>query len=274
MVSMKTKKLFITINAIVAIFLLAAGLSGCSSETPEALYRISSVKPVAAIGINNIRLTALKQVARSLGAQAGLAWRADQLDKIMLHQKHNLDQIFNFNYLVLNHNVLPPVLTEGDNTLNLADDETIRAADKEYKIVALPRFVTAPPSWRDYILLNYKRPEIPNSTLLPKSAREAQVWNEYSKIGWNEGIEQANEIFAVNLARLKRDYAGMLLYRKLLAQNMVSAPFVGQADLGVTGDKNDMRINDRVLRITSTSELKTNPKVWKPMVQEDRENQE
>ena len=71
------------------------------------------------------------------------------------------------------------------------------------------------------------------------------------------------QIFTDNLARLKRDYAGMVLYKKLLAQHMVSAPFVARTELGVTGGGSDMRINDQVLRITALPSLQSNSRKWK-----------
>jgi defect-in-organelle-trafficking protein DotC len=58
----------------------------------------------------------------------------------------------------------------------------------------------------------------------------------------------------------------MILYRKLLAQNMLTPPYVSQADLGITGGGNDLRINDRVLRITSIPQLQTNAKNWRPVI--------
>lgn len=251
-------------KAKLAILLtLIFALAGCAKQ-PDEFVRIATMKPTSPIGINNIRYDALKQAARETGAQAGLAWRSKQLNKLLIDQKSRLNQIFDFNFLVLNHNVLPPVLTEGSNTLNLADDETIRVSDKEYQIVYAPRFVTAPPTWRDYIWMSYIKPEIPNATLLPKNSKEVKVWNKFVKIGWNEGVNQADEIFINNLNRMVRDYNGMILYKKLLIQNMVTAPFVSKADLGITGGGNDMHINDRVLRITTTSELKPNSKQWKP----------
>jgi defect in organelle trafficking protein DotC len=247
---------------------------GCSStkDTPDDFSRVASLRPSSASGINNVRATALKQTARSVGAQAGLAWRARQINRILVAQKYKLTQVFNFNYLLLDHNVLPPVLTEANNILNLADDQTIRLADKEYQIVYPPRFVTAPPTWRDYIWMNYKKPEAPNATLLPKNSRESVVWNEFIKVGWNDGVIQANEIFLANLSRLTRDFNGMVLYRKLYAQNMVTSPFVSEADLGITGDSNDLKINDKVLRITSTSELKGDSKKWNPVITEKQED--
>lgn len=261
------KKLLLTI--IIAIF-----LAGCSSDSspPEELSNIAALKSKEPSKINEIRLTALKQTARSLGAQAGLAWRSKQLNTILSQQKSNLDHIFNFNYLILNSNVLPPVLAEGRNTLNLADEYSLRIADHYYQIVFPPRFITAPPTWRDYIWMAYKKPETPNSSLLPKNGDERAIWNDNIKIGWNEGVIQADEIFIANLNRLHRDYEGMVLYRKLLAQNMVTPPFVSQASLGVTGGGNDMRINDRVLRITSTPQLRTNAKTWNPVIEDEADS--
>ena len=57
----------------------------------------------------------------------------------------------------------------------------------------------------------------------------------------------------------------MVLYRKMLAQDMVSAPFVAKADLGVTGDAKEMRIDDRILRITAHSQLQTDSSKWQPI---------
>jgi defect-in-organelle-trafficking protein DotC len=239
---------------------------GCVKRQPEEFSRIESLKPVPSLGINNIRMDALQQTAREMGAQSGLAWRSKQISALLKEQERNLNNIFNFNYLILNSNVLPPVLAEGQTTLNLDNDIAIRAADRVYQIVSYPRFITAPPTWKEYLLMAYKKPDAPNATLLPKNSKESGVWNHYVKIGWNEGVRQADIIFDTNLNRLRRDYAGMVLYRKLLAQNMVSAPFVSKSDLGVTGDGNSLRINDRILRITATSNLKTNSSVWKPIV--------
>ena len=258
----------------IATFFIAIFLVGCASsdKTPNDLSNIAALKSATAPKISEIRLMSLKQTARGLGAQAGLAWRSRQLSLLLSRQKRNLDHIFNFNYLMLDHNVLPPVLDESRNTLNLADGYTIRASDHYYQIVSPPRFVTAPPNWRDYIWMNYKKPETPVATLLPQNADERQVWNNYIQIGWKEGVNQADSIFSANLGRLERDYSGMILYRKLLAENMLSAPFVSQADLGITGGGNDMRVNDRVLRITSVPQLKANSKNWQPVIANEGEN--
>lgn len=215
---------------------------------------------------NRIRRMALKEMALSVGAQSALAWRGKQIDDQLSYQAKHLDAIFNFNALLLDHNVLPPVLLEGDQALNLADPQSIRLADRVYKIEKQARFVTAPPNWRDYLWLNFNKPERPDNAMLPKNRQEKLYWQHYVELGWEQGISQANSIFADNLARLKQDLEGMGLYRQLLTQGLVSKPYVASTELGVTGDGNNIRINDQVLRITALPQLDPNSKSWQTII--------
>jgi len=168
--------------------------------------------------------------------------------------------------MVLSHGIMPPVLEEGDYTLNLSDPNTIRVADRTYKIVQQARFATTPPNWREYLWMNYSKPSLPDKSLLPKNAEEQKVWKKGIAVGWEKGILQANNIFQQNLARLKRDYQGMALYRKLLQEKMISQPFVSRTELGITGDGDDMRINDQVLRIVELPKLQASGKNWNAIV--------
>lgn len=216
--------------------------------------------------VNPIRFAAIRQAATSLGARSGLAWQARNIDISLQSEEIFLDQIFDFNQLMLNHNALPPVLVESDNNLALDDDDTLRINTKTYRIIRPARFVTAPPNWRDYLWMRFDQPDLTDRSLLPQTAAEARLWNHFIKVGWKNGADQADMIFTENLNRLKRDMLGMILYRKLLALHMVSAPFVAKAQLGVTGDATQLRINDQVLRITSQSELQPNAKKWQPVI--------
>lgn len=221
--------------------------------------------------MGKIREMALKETALSLGAQSALAWRAKYIDEELVQQARNLDAIYDFNALILEHNVLPPVLLEGRNTLNLADAQTIRISDRTYKVSKQARFITTPPNWRQYLWMDYKKPEYPNATLLPRTKEERLVWCHYVEKGWSQGVEQANTILEESIARIKEDFAGMILYRKLLAMNMVSPPFVSHTDLGVTGDGEEIRIDDRVLRITALPALNVNSSEWRAAVEKDED---
>lgn len=235
----------------------------------QAMANINTKKQPRKIKTNKIREMALKEIALSVGAQSGLAWRAKIIDSQLTKQARTLDAVYDFNALVLEHNILPPVLLEGRNTLNLADDQTIRISDRTYKVARQARFVTTPPNWRQYLWLDYKKPELPHASLLPKTKRERQVWCHYVEKGWQKGIEQASTILEENIARVQEDFLGMLLYRKLLAMNMVSPPYVAHTNLGITGDGSELHIDDRVLRITALPVLNINSKEWRAAVARD-----
>lgn len=216
--------------------------------------------------VPRIRLAAIEQTATGLGAQSGLAFASKGINATLEKEDKDLGRAFNFRPLILNHNVLPPVLSEGQDAVNLDTPTALRLADKVYKIESPPRFVTAPPHWREYLWMTYEEPERPNVALLPRDDDEQKAWDQAYDEGWKEGVSQADQIFSENMGRLKRDYAGMILYRKLLAQNMVTAPYVAKSELGVTGNGKELRINDQVLRITATSHLIPNSKHWKTVV--------
>lgn len=218
-----------------------------------------------------IREAALRETALSLGAQSALAWRAKFIDEQLVKQARNLDKIYDFNSLTLEHNILPPVLLEGRNTLNLADTQTIRISDRTYKVAKQARFITTPPNWRQYLWMDYRKPEYPHVTLLPKTKEERKVWCYFVDKGWQNGVEQANTILEESIARIKEDFAGMILYRKLLAMNMVSPPYVSNTDLGVTGDGGEIHIDDRVLRITALPALNVNSNEWRAAVAKDED---
>lgn len=265
------------INALLKLLpplFMAVFLTGCARNPPpidtESLSDIENLSSTSygesEKSIGSIREEGLKETALTLGAQSGLAYRSKQINQSLEKKSGYLNNVFNFSPLMLEHSVLPPVLVQGNNTLSISGPDSLRISDKTYRIAKQAEFVTAPPTWRTYVWMKFKMPELPNKTLLPRSPQEEKVWKKYVAIGWKNGQEQAERIFKVNLALLQRDYQGMLLYRDLLAKHMISEPFVAKTDLGVTGDGNSININDQVLRITATPQLQTNSKEWQPVL--------
>jgi defect-in-organelle-trafficking protein DotC len=267
---MKLKK---TLRSVLLILPATCLLTACANSKQSLSADVGFINPsslpTSAAGINPIRLKALQETALALGAKGALAWRATHINDSLEAQATLLDHTYDFNQLLLEHNVLPPVIVEGDNDVTLSDNDTIRLANKVYKIIEPARFVTAPPTWRTYLWLNFKKPDVPDAGLLPTTKTEADVWNDYLKQGWKNGLIQANSIFSANLNRLRRNYEGMVLYKKMLAQQMVSAPTVAKADMGVTGNSKEMRVNDTTMRITSHSALQTNANKWQPFLTND-----
>jgi len=265
-----------------SFLLLFFCLAACNTTPPnyKAVGRLDSLNQLQDLHaqaipatkdkeITGIHAQALQDIAMSVGAQAGLAWRSKNINSELTSHARNLDRIFNFNLMLLDNNVVPPVLVQSNRSLNLADAQTLRIDDRLYQIVSQAHFTTAPPQWHTYLWMDYKAPEMPLPAFLPKTLEERIIWKKYAAMGWQDGIVQANNIFSDNLARLTRDYTGMALYRSLLVKGMVSKPFVAQTNLGTTGDSSHLHINDQIFRITSLPQLQTNSRRWKPIITHD-----
>lgn len=260
-------------NKLVLTLLCCGLLTACAPKprndltTLEGLSNLSSshseVKRNAA---SQIRVQALKEGALSVGAQAGLAKRAEEINAMLNKNARQLDSVFEFNQLMLDHNVVPPVLVEAHRTLNVDGDNSLRIADRTYQIEKQAHLSSTPPHWREYLWLHFPKPEKPHDTLLPHNAAEKRIWANFIQEGWDYGSEQADMIYNDGLALIKRDYNGMVLYRKLLLQKMISPPYVARSELGITGGGQDMRINDQVLRITTLPQLIASSKNWNPVL--------
>lgn len=260
---------FFIVNLLTSCWQRQQSLDNINTANLNQLENIR-VSPLSAsnskTSLGNLRAKVLRDNAMSIGAQGGLAYASEQINAHMNQDRRYLDSIFNFDAMMLSHGVIPPVLEVGDNSLNLDDPNTVRVADRTYKIVKQAQFATTPPNWREYLWLTYSRPLLPDKSLLPRNNMEQKIWCAGVRAGWEKGIVQSYSIFKQNLARLKRDYRGMLLYRKLLQEKMISPPFVARTELGVTGNGTDMRINDQVLRIVELPQLQTNSRGWKAVV--------
>ncbi len=252
------------LKAAASILLLfpAVFMTGCTQEAHVDTTLLSA----ETAGLPPIRYDAIKRTAMTYGAQTGLAFRSRQINHTTAHLAKQLDSAFNFTQLLLSNNIIPPVLTKASVNLNASNPFALRTADATYRIISPAHFVTAAPTWRDYLHLRYKKPPEPNPAFLPKNEKESDVWQEYVQVGWKHGIEQANDIFEYQISLLKRDYSGMALYRNLLAQNMITTPEIEKTHLGVTGGGQEIRVNDRFSRIVRNSSLKSDSKSWRPVL--------
>ena len=211
----------------------------------------------------SMREMALKQVAESVGMQAGLAHESKVINKRLQGHAQQMDTVFNFNGLLYQHYLLPPVIVQADNQIKVSEDgDVIRAGGNSYRIIKQVQFVTTPPTWRDYLWMSYQAPSLPDKAVLPKNAAEQKIWANSIVKGWAAGIQQGINIFKVNMHKLSRDFNGMVLYKRLLAKNMVSPFYVKSKNLGITGDKNHMTIDDQTLEITGKPQFQNSGKLW------------
>lgn len=219
---------------------------------------------------NQIRLDAVKQAATSYGARGGLANRTIEIRTTMEKKSGAMDAIYDFKRLLIPAPsgllMEPPIISEGeDATLIEMDGQTAAVTDRIYNINRSARIVSSPRNWRAYLERDWGEVELPPQILFPRTEEERKIWIEYLKKGWDEGVKQADEIFQADLNKLVADYSGMIRYRKLLTQGIVSAPYALQVDRGVTGGGNEMRVGDRAVKITGPSQLMTEAFEWQPV---------
>jgi len=181
-----------------------------------------------------------------------------------------LDRTFAFQYLRLSGNVQPPVIVEARDAVTQSDDRVLNITDRVYRIEAQATLPTVPTTWRSYLYrgltVNGQEVAWPDVALQPANDAERGIWRDAVRRGWTSGTEQADGIFALNMARLERDFNGMLLYHELRRKGMVSDPIVADAQFGVTGDSSrQLNIGERIYRITVTPEFNMDARKWQPL---------
>lgn len=217
----------------------------------------------------DIRGDAQKEAALSYGARGGLAWRTWHIRNEMETRARYLDKVFDFRQLLIPAPsgllIEPPVISEAMDAMIIDGKGTEAAvADRVLNIGQNARIVSAPRTWRAYLEREWGDVDVepPPDVLRPTDKEERAEWARRIKEGWNKGIDQADEVFQADLNKLVADYQGMIRYKNLLAQGMVSPPYALQVDRGVTGGGDEMRIGDRALSLTELPKLQTGYKEW------------
>lgn len=230
----------------------------------------SSIMDATSIKENNdIRKEGMADAAMSYGARGGLASRSYQIRKTLDEKAAYLDRIYDFKRLLITAPsglmIEPPVISEGEDAMLIENDgQSAAVADRIYNINVDAKIVAAPRNWRAYLERDWGDVTPPPAILYPTTDEEKRVWLTTLRKGWEEGTKQADEVFQADLDRLNADFRGMIRYRMLLAQGIVTAPYTLQTDRGVTGGGKEMRVGDRALQITGPSELQTRAYEWQP----------
>jgi defect-in-organelle-trafficking protein DotC len=217
----------------------------------------------------DIRRDAMKESALSYGARGGLSWRTYQIRQEMETRARYLDKVFDFRQLLIPAPsgllIEPPIISEAQDAMIIeSGGQQAAVADRIYNIGRNARIVSTARTWRAYLERQWGDVAPPPEILLPSTDEEIKIWHSYLDKGWQAGVDQADEIFQADLNKLSSDYQGMVRYRTLLAQGMVSPPLALQIDRGVTGDGNEMRVGDRAVSISGPSKLKTGTQEWQP----------
>jgi defect-in-organelle-trafficking protein DotC len=254
---------------------IAVDLHEGSPPPPKERSELESIKQTGVIiqedmGVPfDIRQDAVREAALSYGIRGGLTWRTYHIRKELETRASYLDKVFDFRNLLIPGPsgllIEPPVVSESVNSLliNFTGQEAA-VADRIYNINKNARIVSTARSWRNYLERDWGELSPPPDILRPQDEEERRKWIEWIREGWEEGLSQADEMFQDDLQELTRDYQGMVRYRVLLTQGMISPPYALQVDRGITGGGNKMRVGDRAVQITGEPQLMVGSERWQP----------
>jgi defect-in-organelle-trafficking protein DotC len=237
-----------------------------AQEKLMTLEELMSPPSTATTGVNSLRSQLLTEGGHTAGFRGGMLERSARLIDDLNSRAQSLDKMFQFASLIGKGGTIPPVVVQAQDVSAFAPDQ-IRTANQVYKIEKEERFVSTPPTWRDYLLSGLPvkgKIELPMFEARPQDGKEMAVWRQAVEAGWIEGRAQADAILEANFNRLTRDYTGMLLYSALLQQGIVSGTRVAELAQTVTGDGKQIMIGDTLRRVTGKAVFDTDHRNWQP----------
>lgn len=212
-----------------------------------------------------------REASVRFGSQSGFRRRSWELGNLIRERSGELSAIFDFNRLVRPNPggagyLVPPVVQRAGNAfLSEGKGTTVSVADAYLRILKPEWIAPVAPNWRDWLLFSPPPVTPLPVSLAPATDGERQLVREWIEQGWSAGRKQAEHEFAERLRRLRRDYEGMLEFRRLAALRMIDGTDIAEADFGVTGEPGEMRIGSRVVRIVGTANFVRDPEVWRQL---------
>jgi defect-in-organelle-trafficking protein DotC len=200
---------------------------------------------------------AIVDTALSVGLKAGLVWQLHNIQTAVGKMPRFLDNVYNFQPLMIQARVVPPVITEARNLYNQDGDYSVRLSGAYYHIETQARFASVSPNWRDYLTFpqaSIDRDDI-MSMLIPATDEERAAWSAGVKNGWDQGVEQANLMLTQAMERLNRDYVGMSRFHRFVIAGKITMPAIASANNPVSRNGATMIVDDTLLRITTLPEF-------------------
>lgn len=217
-------------------------------------------------GTSTLRYDTLREVAHTLGVQAGVRHRYEIINARLHEQRRSLDRLFDFRpFLLHDGRVAPPVIDRTDGAYRLASTIEAHQTQATYRIERDARLITRAPDWRDYLVHSYPAFTAPDDAVLPRNAAERRIWATAAEAGFWAGVAQAEALFDAHLARLRRDYLGMAQFTLLALQGVVEVPVLAESRLGVVVEGRMLSIGERLFRIPASVDFRPVQR-WRPVI--------
>lgn len=236
------------------------------NNEPHELKELLEVKngaPKGESAVSQMRPSAIREAAQLATLQKAMEWRYGQLVDETEKYANIMDAAFNFSPLLLTQGqalIMPPMLAKGGASMRIEDNDTATSARATYELIEPARYIASPPTWREFLMVDsFPKAEEPNPALLPRNQEERAIWRKAVREAWNEGEEQADQLYVDNVSRMAREYRGIMLYHLLTAQHLLSKVGTASARLGRHASGNKLNIGQHVYRITRPSAFVLNP---------------
>ena len=248
------------LGALLLSVLLAGG---CAAVRQNPAPPSPANQAIAATpSVTNLRAKAIRRAVTTWAVQNSVYQWMRAEHRVLRAHAAQLDQIFDFQPLLIAGRITPPVITQAHDTFKLLNPNLATSTITEYRIRAPARIVTVAPNWRDYLLLPVPKPHRLAAILHPRNATERALWKHAEQRGRKWGRAQAKALLAADFARLKRDYIGMARARVLMHQQVLSTPVLARSNQGVRIQGNTLAVGAVILRITSHSRYNRSTR-WK-----------
>jgi hypothetical protein len=207
--------------------------------------------------VSLLRPLAIREAAQLVTLQTAISWRYRQLLEATEVHAAILDTAFNFSPLLLTQGaalVMPPVLTRAGASMRIEKPDTATSALASYELMEAAKFVPFAPHWREFLMSgSFPAPEKPSPALMPRNSKERDIWRAAVREAWAQGLTEADQLYADNVARMARQYRGVMLYHLLTAQHLLSKVTTASAKVVLNSSDTMLYIGQEVYRITAPS---------------------
>lgn len=228
------------------------------------LYVESAVKQSGSANseADNIQARVVKQEAQRFGTEIGFYYYYTQIQEYLEVNEIALDGIFSFERLTVDGKITYPVVIESERIYEQIDGDKTRRVRTMYRIHSQPKMVSAPPTWREYLVRAPIQPDLPNPAVIPSKDQELlRIWRETVANSFGEGVISARRTYEMDLARLRRDIIGRMNFDVLARKNIVSRPQLHVNELGVVSDSTTLSIGDSIETVIYQSGF-NDPDTW------------
>jgi len=244
-----------------------------SDRTPDSFdqFAVRAQRGNFETDIEEERYGLLREAALSYAAQAGYERRVWEIMRQLEADSGTLSASFDFNRVAYRAPretgyILPPVVSRATAAINVEENGRSAVASDEYYRLEIPgRITTVVPTWRDYLVIPLEEPAQQNDDFLPQDQDEKRVFARFAAEGWQAGVEQADEALNLNFARLRRDYLGMVEYRRMVEAGLVTELVIRDSEARSAGEGDELFIGERRVQIVNAATFVRNPENWRPL---------